>query len=68
MEYLLANRIFMPFAELLFSISFLGMCDAEKKVGVTTSETYQMGQDGTFLAYFPSRELSLYEIEASIDY
>ena len=40
MEYLLGNRIFIHFAELLFSISFLGMCDAEKKVGVTTSGTY----------------------------
>ena len=40
MEYLLANTIFKPFAELLFSISFLGMCHAKKKLAVTTSGTY----------------------------
>ena len=27
------------------------MCDAEKKVGVTTSGTYKRGWDGTFLSH-----------------
>ena len=41
MEYLLANRFFMPLAEFLFCIFFpMHMCDAEKKVGMTTSGTY----------------------------
>ena len=37
----------MPLAEFLFCI----FCDAEKKVGVTTSGTYYRGWDGTFSSH-----------------
>ena len=41
------------FAELLFSISFLWMCDAEKKVGVTTSElVWNRGEYWLLIIFF----------------